>query len=487
MPKKVMENIYLYDNDNNGEKTHVRPDKYNEPLFQDIDREMQTRTLDGQVDFMMDLALFQMALPADSHEKKVINSYISNFFLPQDANKNLRKDEFESRMEKLAERQMKRIYYPEGKFSFEQHKNHSDECIAQMIALSKPGLMELGILNSLMPMYEQNNVIAKAYNVYDAAVFFDNITEQKQQKILDSMSEEDRKIGLEGLNYIRTINAHEYTKEEKEAQKVLEEKDIASGALIDIDKDQYNERKFDKAGIRKHYYLAKDTDLSFISDHNIYNSIQKSMLDVARDDFGKDWCSDRRKDNLMDDFTSKMSNLDGQLFDKKVNGTRLFDSKEFNTIKDDLKKLQKDIQKGNKTETLKNLRYSMEIFSEHCQKYLDKNQGKRRERGEERKRIVSEIKTALDNQIKSLDKALGKEFHEKDNEWVDINKEERKREGIKLSYVDLADKHNEWVKVDKLEKKTKLKLSHVNLADKHNEPINRISRPSNPAKDGPAI
>ena len=108
----------------------------------------------------------------------------------------------------------------------------------------------------------------------------------------------------------------------------------------------------------------------------------------------------------------------------------------------------------------------METFSEHCQKYLNKNTGNRRERGNERKRIVREIQVALDKQMKALDKDLGEKFHEKDDEWVNVDRVKKNGQvGIKLSYVDLAGKNN--------------------------EPMNRVSRPSNPAKenvkDGPAI
>ncbi len=460
MPKKVMENVYLYD-----KKAFVSPDKYNEPLFQDIDREMQTRTLDGQVDLMMDLALFQTALPDSDHNKDVINNYIVNFFMPLDANKNLRKSEFESRMEKLEERRMKRIYYPEGEFSLAQHEKHSDECIAQKIALSKPGLMDLGLFNALFKMYDQSEAIEKAYDIKDASDLLRDMSEETQTKILDSMSEEDRRIGREGLNYIRTLNGHEYTEEEKEVQKTLQEKDLASEALLDVDGNKEVQQNFERKGVRERYCCAKDTDLSFISDRNIYDSIQNSMTDVAKKYLGEYWGS-RHKDTVMDEFAKKMSDLDKQLFDKKVNGTRLFDSSEFNTIKDDLKKLQKDMQKGNKTETLKNLRDSMETFSEHCQKYLNKNTGNRRERGNERKRIVREIQVALDKQIKALDKDLGEKFHEKDDEWVNVERVKKNNKvGIKLSYVDLAGKNN--------------------------EPMNRISRPSNPAKEnvknGPGI
>lgn len=455
MSKKVMENVYLYD-----KKQYVAPSDYNDPLFRDINREMQSRTLDEQVDLMMDLAMLQAALPSQDHNQIVINDYLSNFFVPLDAENNLRKDEFEARMEKLEERRMARVYKPEGEFSFAQHGNHSHEWIAQNIAASETGFMDLAIFNSLFRMYDQSEAIEKAYNdptvtssdpdFIDAGEVLQDLSSKAQDKIFASMSEEDRKASHEGLNYIRTLNNHKYTPEEKEAERALKEKDLASGVVLNLDDNDDAKRRFEQAGAHALYNCCQKVDLSFVGNATL-SVIQNSCKDV-----------------VMNGFVNQVTELDAQLFNKNVNGTRLFDSTEFNTIKDDLKKLQQDLKKGNDTKNLKDLMYSMKDFSEHCQKYLDKNPGKRRERGNERKRIVGEIKAALDKQIKWLDESFGEKFHENDHEWVDVKKVEKNgKVGIKLSYKDLS-----------------------GLKD---EPVKRASRSADPnpvkenAKNGPAI
>ena len=462
MPKKVMESIYLYDK---GER--VSPNKYNSPLFQDIDREMQTRTRDAQVDLMMDLAFLQMALPDSDQNKNVINNYVNNYFLPMDVNGNLRKEEFESRWQKLEERKMERIYYPEGKFSLAQQGKHCDDWVAQKIAANKPGLMDGGLLNSLMKMYDQAEIIERAYGGEGANEVLQEISGKATEKILGSMSKEDRKTGREGLNYVRAMNAHQYTPEEKEVQKALKEKDLASGDLKDVSHEGYERTMYEKSCAYGYYTGARDVNLGFVTNPTIYNAIQDSISKTIKERSEDDLSFGRTEDTIMDDISEQIADFDRQVFDKDVNGSRLFDSKEFNTIKDDLERLKKDLQKGNTLKNLKDIKYSMEIFSEHCQKYLDKNPGTRmHKRGNTRKRIVQALKLELDGQCAKIEKAFGKEIKEKDSEWMNVEKVET-------------------------ENKVKIKLSYADLSGKKNEPVNRISRPSNPAKenvkDGPAI
>lgn len=263
------------------------------------------------------------------------------------------------------------------------------------------------------------------------------------------------------------MNAHQYTPEEKEVQKALKEKDLASGDLKDVSHEGYERTMYEKSCAYGYYTGARDMNLGFVTNPTIYNAIQDSISKTIKERSEDDLSFGRTEDTIMDDISEQIADFDRQVFDKDVNGSRLFDSKEFNTIKDDLERLKKDLQKGNTLKNLKDIKYSMEIFSEHCQKYLDKNPGTRmHKRGNTRKRIVQALKLELDGQCAKIEKAFGKEIKEKDSEWMNVEKVET-------------------------ENKVKIKLSYADLSGKKNEPVNRISRPSNPAKenvkDGPAI
>lgn len=437
MPKKIIENVYQYDN-----QKYTKPEQYKEPLFEDIDREMQSRTEDAQVDFLIDLSLLQSALPKDDHNKKVITNYIMNYFIPLDSNRELNKVEFEKRMEKLEERRMNRIYIPEGEYSLANKGKHSDEWIAQSIAIQNTGLLDLGIFNALSSTHEMSETITKAYGGMESSDFLREMSTYNIQNLLNSMPKEKKKIAREGLCYIRTLNEHKYTEEEKDAQKELEDRERASGELLDLDGNRDQRASYESEGATARYNYSRDMDLNFITDSRIYSGIQQGLQKQAESINGEHWTSQRSQDEVMDALSEQMAEFDRKIFDKHINGYRLFDSKEFNTIKDDLKDLQKNLKKGNSRNNLENIKYSLETFSKHCKEYLDKNSGKRfYERGNKRKDIVKNLKDAIDSQYAWLNDIITGEFEAKDNSWVNVEKSagaNKSEEKLKLSFVELS-------------------------------------------------
>lgn len=457
MSKKVTENFYKYD-----EREYVNPRKYTDPLFQSIDREMQSRTEDAQADFIMDLAFLRMGLPDGSHNQKVITNYILNYLIPLDADGDLRKDAFESRMKKMEERKLERIYIPEGQFSFEHKGKHSDEWIAQSLGSKKMAMMERALLNIMFEQRDQDDKFPEAYDGMTLADVMNRVAHDHTKMLLETMPEEKSKLAREGLAYVRNLNGHEYTPEEKEIQDELEAKDRTSGELFDAVRDFAAIELYEKECECTCYQFARDMDLSFISEPQLCGDIQGELLAQARKIQKKDdWTSERIQDRIMDTFAEQVAGFDRQIFHKKVNGTRLFDSKEFNTIKDDLEKLQKDLTKGNGIRNLKNIKYSLETVSQHCQDYLDKNPGTRiHERGNTRKRIVNELKAAIDAQIGELDKNFGQKFKETDKEWVKVDK------------IETADK-------------VKLKISYDDLSGNKKNSVNKVLKNSNPTMENP--
>ncbi len=427
--------FYLYD-----QERFLRPGEcLLDPLAADIDREMQTRTMSAQVDLMMNLAGVMMALPRDDHNKAVIHNYILNYFVPLDANGNLKKDEFESRLEKLADRKIEHIYIPQGEFSFSQKGRHSDEWIAQKFSQEKIGLIELGLDNALFEMSHLNKKIEQAYNGTRVDEVFRRLSQEYDQKKLNSLSDEKREKAIEGLCYKQTINGHEYSDEEKAAQKKLEEKEKATGALLDLEKNKAHRKRNEKNGAVAYYGLARDVNLSFISDTDLYYDLWQGFEDQKEAIAGKDGNLVRHQDRIMDALTALAESYSDKIFNDKVNGYRIFDSNEFNAIKDDIKLLQRDLKKGNSLRNLKAVNASLDTLSQHCQEYLDKNPGTRfRDRGKIRQAIVRELKDAIDGQRQEIRKQFGEKLKNLNNEWIDVTKTET-AEGIKIktSYADL--------------------------------------------------
>ncbi len=434
MPKKLVEYIFRYD-----EEDYKTLKQYADPLFDDIEREMQSRTEDAQMDFLMDLSFFQEALPDEDHNRKVISDYIVNYLIPLDTDGNLKKDEFEKRMMKLEERKLHRIYIPEGEFSLAHKGEHSDAWIAQTIGASKAGLVELAFKNVQSVIPRIDNVIAAAYDGISCGTVIRNLSGDNLKKLLDSMSEEERKIADEGLCYIRTLNGHEYTPEEKEAQKALQAKEEAAGELPELEHNEANRIEYTKGCAVVRYEFCQDMNLNFITNPRVYENIQHGVLTETKRFLGEDWTSERHQDRIMNTLSNQLADFSFQIFSDRVNGYRIFDSKEFNTIKDDLKLLQNDLKKGNNLHNLKRINASLETFSKHCQDYLDKNPGTRfHERGNLRKTIVQNLKEVLDEQRQALNKHLGQEIKEKDSEWINVTKtEDLDKVKIRLSYADL--------------------------------------------------
>ncbi len=434
-PTPTMEMLYLYD-----ESRFEEPKAYiADPLFADIDREMQMRTEDAQIDFLMDLAGVQMALPFKDHNQNVINNYILNYFVPLDESGDLKKDVFENRMKKLEEQRAERIYIPQGEFSLSQKGKHSDEWIAQQFSLTKAGQMEIGLFNVLLQIADLSNTFKKAYDGMECGEIFRDISIKNQARMLNAMPEDRKEMATEGWRYIRTVNGHKYSEEEEATQEALKEKDKASGALLDINHNEEHEQRYNIAGAMACYGFARDTNLSFISNPGVYNTIQEGFAERKDAIVGEVWNPDRHQDRIMDDLNNLAIATSDVIFSDKINGYRIFDSKEFNTIKDDIKLLQRDLKKGNDLHNLKEINASLETFSQHCQDYLDKNQGTRfHKRGNERKKIVHNLKRLLDEQRQELQKHFGEKLKNLDNEWMEVTKTvSHGKAKIQISYADL--------------------------------------------------
>ncbi len=443
-------------------------EEYNNPLFKDIDNAMQLRNEDAQADFIMDLALLRYGLEEENPHRKTIETYIQNYLMPMDMDEKLDRQLFEKRFEKLEERKMKRIYIPEGKFSFENKGKHSDDWIAQRIGEdAKTGSMDLALASVLRTANGLERYVKEAYTQEELQYIklkagaeidenYQPIIPVKENaletfsnfnigSLLENMSEEDAKVAQEGLYYVRAMNGHTYSAKEKAIQAELTKKDKESNELVNLDKTEVST----EASIGSMYQYNSDMDLSFITDYNTYKEIKQSRLAYAKDCCGENWVSNRPQDVIMDqldpDTLAEKLDVFSQNI-KSVSGSRRMDSPQFNTIKDDLKILQTSLKKGNRKENLENIKMSLESLSRHCQDYLVKTaKSGHFPRGKQRKIFVNEIKAEIDAQYKRYQEienevTNGRGFDKEPDEWVIVDKEvaQNGHTTIKTSYKELT-------------------------------------------------